>query len=147
MSWLNRNSNALQALAALFTAAIAIVALIGIKFQVDASYRVQREQSAKEIYRELLNISIANPDFAAPNFCALMQSPKFAAYESYVDYLLYTAEQVIDMDASWSSTMEGHLEAHADYICSSNANEENTAGVEALLASFRSHACKAASKC
>jgi hypothetical protein len=137
MNWLDRNSSALQAIAAIVTAIVAMVALIGIKFQVDASYRVQREQSAKEIYRELLNISIANPDFAAPNFCVLKQSPKFLAYESYVDYVLYTAEQVIDMDGSWSSTIESHLEVHANYICSSDATEENSPAVEALLESFR----------
>jgi hypothetical protein len=58
MSWLNCNSNALQTIAAIIAALVAIVALIGIKFQVDASYRVQ---SANEIYRELLNISVAKP--------------------------------------------------------------------------------------
>jgi hypothetical protein len=147
MNWLNRNSSALQALAALLTVAVAIVALIGVKLQVDASYRVQQEQSAKEIYRELLNISIANPDFATPDYCALKQSPKFPAYESYVDYVLYTAEQVIDMDAAWSSTMEGHLEAHADYLCSNEADGENAPSVEALLKSFRSRGCKTVSTC
>ena len=68
MNWLSRNSSALQALAAVFTVLIAVVALIGVKVQVDASYRVQREQSAKEIYRELLNLSIANPDLTEPNY-------------------------------------------------------------------------------
>jgi hypothetical protein len=147
MSWLNRNSNALQAIAAIVTAVVAFVALIGIKFQVDASYRVQREQSAKEIYRELLNLSIANPDFAAPNYCALKQSPKFPAYESYVDYLLYTAEQVIDMNDSWLPTMEEHLEVHADYLCSSEADGDNSLPVEGLLNSFRIRACKMTSSC
>ena len=90
MNWFERNSKGLQAIAAIITAAAAIIALIGVKLQVDASYRVQREQSAKEIYRELLNLSIANPDFVAPNYCTLKQSPKFPAYESYVDYVLYT---------------------------------------------------------
>ncbi len=147
MNWLNRNSNGLQAIAAIVTAAVAIIALVGVKLQVDASYRVQREQSAKEIYRELLNLSIANPDFTAPNYCALKQSPKFPAYESYVDYVLYTAEQVIDMDASWSSTIETHLEAHADYICSGKINGEHAEAVEALLTSFKAHACKTVPTC
>jgi hypothetical protein len=147
MNWLQRNSDALQAIAAIVTAAVAIVALIGIKFQVDASYRVQREQSAKEIYRELLNLSIANPDFAAPDYCALKQSPKFPAYESFVDYVLYTAEQVIDMDLSWSATIEAHLEAHADYICSSETNGQYAPAVEALLNSFKAHSCKTVTAC
>jgi hypothetical protein len=147
MNWLTRNSSALQALAALLTSAVAIVALIGVKFQIDASYRVQREQSAKEIYRELLNLSIANPDLAEPNYCALKQSPRFASYESYVDYVLYTAEQVVDMDASWSSTIEAHLESHADYLCAKSTGGENSPAVESLLNSFKSRACKSATTC
>ena len=147
MNWFECHSKGLQAIAAIITAAAAIVALVGVKLQVDATYRVQREQSAKEIYRELLNLSIANPDFVAPDYCTLKQSPKFPAYESYVDYVLYTAEQVIDMDASWSATIEAHLDAHADYICSNDATGENSPAVEALLETFRVRACKKVSKC
>ena len=147
MNWLSRNSSALQALAAVFTVLIAVVALIGVKVQVDASYRVQREQSAKEIYRELLNLSIANPDLTEPNYCALKQTPRYPAYESYVDYLLYTAEQVIDMDPSWSTTMEQHLQAHADYLCSRHEDGGNPPAVEALLTSFKGRACKVAVAC
>jgi len=147
MAWLARNSSALQALAALLTVAVAIAALIGIKLQIDASYRVQREQSAKEIYRELLNISIANPDLAAPDYCALKKSPRFSAYQAYVDYVLYTAEQVIDMDDSWTLTIERQLESHSAYLCSDDAPDENAPAVEALLKSFRSHACKTQAAC
>lgn len=147
MNWLERHSKAIQALAAIITAALAMLALGGVKLQVDASYRVQREQSAKEIYRELLNISIANPDYATPDYCALRQSAKFAGYESYVDYVLYTAEQVIEMDANWASTMEQNLEAHVDYLCSAEVGEENTPAVKALLSSFKNRACKAKTTC
>jgi hypothetical protein len=147
MNWLEHYSKAIQSLAAIITAAVAVLALVGVKLQVDASYRVQREQSAKEIYRELLNLSISNPDYAAPDYCALKQSPKFAGYESYVDYVLYTAEQVIDMDAGWSSTMEQHLREHAGYLCSAETIDENGPAVDALLQSFRTNNCKAATAC
>ena len=147
MNWLEKHSKAIQAVAAIVTAAVAVLALVGVKLQVDASYRVQREQSAKEIYRELLNISIANPDYAAPDYCALKQSAKSAGYESYVDYVLYTAEQVIDMDAGWSGTMEQHLQEHADYLCSREETGDYAPAVEVLLQSFKKKNCKAATGC
>ncbi len=147
MNWLNRNSNGLQAIAAIITAAVAIIALVGIKLQVDTSYRVQREQSAKEIYRELLNLSIANPDLATPNYCVLEKSSRFPSYESFVDYVLYTAEQVMEMDASWSATMEQHLEAHRDYLCTAETTGGNAPAVEAMLQSFKSRACKTVTSC
>jgi hypothetical protein len=147
MNWLDHNSDAIQTLAAIVTAAVAILALIGVKLQVDTSYQIQREQSAKEIYRELLNLSIANPDLAEPNYCTLTQSPRFASYVSYVDYVLYTAEQVIEMDTSWASTMKQHLEAHADYLCSADISGEYTSAVEALLNSFKNQACTAKTSC
>jgi hypothetical protein len=127
--------------------AVTIVTLIGVKFQVDSSYRLQREQSAKEIYRELLNISIANPDFVAPDYCALKQSPKFPAYESYVDYVLYTAEQVIDMDANWSTTMEQHLVVHSEHLCSVPNIQEQPLSVQGLLKEFALNHCAVKPKC
>jgi hypothetical protein len=147
MNWLNRNSAALQALAALMTVAVAVVALVGVKLQVDASYRVQREQSAKEIYREFLNLSITNPDLAEPNYCALSKTPKLPAYESFVTYLLYTAEQVIDMDESWAATMQQHLEVHRDYLCLAHPGEENPEALQKLLTTFKSQNCKQVSAC
>ena len=147
MNWLGRNSNAVQALSAILTALVATAALIGVKYQIDASYRVQREQSAKEIYREMLNISIANPDYASPDFCALKQSPKLAAYESYVEYVLYTAEQVLEMDPGWAATFEGHLESHADYICSTKEWSAHATDVQALVTTFRARHCKAEPAC
>jgi hypothetical protein len=53
------------------------------------------------------------------------------------------------MDATWASTINAHLEAHAGYICSKDANDENenAPAVEALLKSYKARACKAVSQC
>lgn len=147
MNWWERNSGAVQAIGAVITALVAVLALIGVKFQVDASYVVQREQSAKEIYREFLNITIANPDFAAPDHCALERSPRNASYEAYVSYLLYTAEQVIDMDASWAATMESHMQDHKSYFCSAKDEHDLPADVEALFQSFKEKNCSSVQQC
>ncbi len=112
MNWLARHSPALQALGNLVTALVAVAALIGVKLQVDTAYSVQREQSAKEIYREFLNISITNPDLAQPNYCSLSKSPRAPAYDAYVEYLLYTAEQVMQTNADWGPVFETQMELH-----------------------------------
>jgi hypothetical protein len=147
MNWLEKHSTTLQALASLLTVIIAIAALIGVKYQVDASFQVQREQSAKEIYREYLNISISNPDYVSPDYCALKKSNKWPAYTSYVEYTLYTAEQVLDMDPNWSETFKANLEDHQDYICSIEDWSGYSKAVEALATRFRAEHCKEKPPC
>jgi hypothetical protein len=49
MRWLNAHAGALQGAAAVATAVIALAALSGVRYQVDASARLAREQSARDI--------------------------------------------------------------------------------------------------
>ena len=141
MDWFNRHGAAIQGVSALITALAAVIALVAVKIQIDAASRIQREQSAKEIYREFLNLSMANPDFARPDYCALKASPKMAGYEAYVDYLLYTGEQVLQMDAQWQSVVEDHLERHKDYVCSIGDWSGYSDDVEKLVAKFKEANC------
>jgi hypothetical protein len=62
--------------------------LIGIKVQIDANARQQQEQSARDIYREFLNLSISKPEFADPDYCAIKGRSNAGAYENYVEYML-----------------------------------------------------------
>jgi hypothetical protein len=142
MKWFERNSAALQAAGSIVTAFVAVAALAGVKMQVDASYAVQREQSAKEIYREFLNISIANPDFADPGSGALKATPRAAAYASYVEYMLYTAEQVLQASPDWKSVFEGHMEMHAEFLCAIEDWNGYADSVESLARAFKANRCK-----
>lgn len=117
MLWLKRHSEALQAMGALLTAAIAVIALIAVKYQVDASARIQREQSARDIYREFLSLSVANPDLAAPDYCAVTSGPREASYFSYVDYMLYAAEQSLALDPGLSVNFTHYLQNHPVALC------------------------------
>ena len=72
--WLERNAKALQAVAAIVTAFAALAALIGIKVQIDANMKQQQVQSARDIYREFLNLSISKPEFAQPDYCTIKDS-------------------------------------------------------------------------
>ncbi len=117
MRWLTRHSEAVQAMGALLTAVIAVIALVAVKYQVDAAARLQREQSARDIYREFLSLSVANPDLAAPDFCPITTGPREASYYAYFDYMLYAAEQSLSLDPGLSVNFAHYLQNHPDALC------------------------------
>lgn len=142
MGWLDRHANAVGALSTLLTAIIALGALVAVKIQIDAADQIQKEQSAKEIFREYLNLSIQKPNLAAPDYCALRTSPELPAYQAFVEYLLYAGEQLIEMDADWSAAIDAELGAHTTYLCSPEHETANyTAEVQRLLERFKVDAC------
>jgi hypothetical protein len=149
MEFLNRNAGAIQAIGAILTVVLALGALIGVKVQIDAADRIQRSQSARDIYREYLNLSIANPKFSQPDYCALHRSPDAAAYESYVSYLLYSAEQLLAVDGEWGSVLLTDLEPHAAFVCDMDERDVNTHtdAVQSLIIDLRQKACAKVTPC
>ncbi len=146
IDWLERHAAAVQAVATVVTMLVAVAALIGVKVQIDASARVQREQSARDIYREFLNLSVSRPEFARPDYCAIAGSPAEPAYEAYVDYLLYTAEQAIAADPAWRRGFARQLASHRDYICATNDWSDYDDAIIALIAAEQRH-CAAIDRC
>jgi hypothetical protein len=142
MRWLKANSAALQALGAVLTALIALAALVGVKLQVDAGERQSRVQSARDIYREFLNLSIARPELADPDHCAIPGSSLEAPYENYLEYALYTAEQLRTVSPEWDATMLDHLAPHRAAICEQADWTDDTPGVQALVAQFKARECQ-----
>lgn len=116
MSWLRKNAPSIEALAALITALVAVAALIGVKLQLDAQERLQQAQSARDIYREFLALSIQHPQFAEPDTCALPDDQR-PAYEAYAEYMFYTAEQVLGQTPDWAGVFEDTFSTHTQYIC------------------------------
>ena len=147
MNWLQTHSKAIQALAGIITAILALMALIGVKMQIDASFASQREQSARDIYREFLNVSISNPDYSQPDFCTLASGPKRNAYESYVDYLFYAAEQSLEMDPDLKPVFTSHLEAHTAYLCSQDSPTDYQGLTKTMLDEFKRAKCESAPVC
>lgn len=148
LGWFEKHSQAISAISAALTALLAFAAIIGVKVQIDGAARIQQEQSARDIYREFLNLSVQKPEFAAPDHCAIARSPQAAAYHAFVDYLLYTGEQAIAADPSWTATIEDALEPHAAYLCELD-NTETTPDpdIAALVARIRHTRCAAVSPC
>lgn len=140
--WLETRAKALQALAAIVTMIAAIAALVGVKVQIDANARQQREQSARDIYREYLNLSIARPEFSNPDYCAIRSSDSEGAYEDYVEYQLYTAEQVLAAMPDWEQTLAARLEPHRELLCSENDWSDEVPEVQNMIRTFRAKHCK-----
>lgn len=145
--WLDAHVGAIQALAAILTVVLALGALIGVKLQIDASARIAAAQSARDIYREFLNLSISRPELANPDYCALIGSPQEGAYENYVEYMLYAAEQTIAADANWRPTFQSTMAGHQDYICSIKDWSGYSDEVRAIATEFRAAHCSKVRVC
>lgn len=142
IAWLEKNGNAVQAITGLITMLIAIAALVGVKVQIDASERIQQAQSARDIYREYLNLSISKPEFATPDVCAMKDAKERGAYDNYVQYMLYAGEQILSVDPEWEPTMRAHLEPHKETLCGDESWGGDTPEVRALVSKFRAQSCK-----
>lgn len=148
MSWIKQNSKLIEALAASTTALVAVAALIGVKFQLDANEALQKAQSARDAYRAHLTIAITHPNFAQPvNGCALLGTDTGGGYQAFVEHLLYSAEQMLEVEEGWESTFNHHLGLHADYMCSVHGPDGDTFEMIKLLASYRQNHCPSEPKC
>lgn len=140
--WIETRAKALQAMAAIVTMTAAVAALVGVKVQIDANARQQRKQSARDIYREYLNLSISKPDFSNPDYCALSGTAIKGAYEDYVEYLLYTSEQVLSAMPDWEPTLSARLVSHKELLCGETDWSEETPAVRTMIGRFKAKQCK-----
>jgi hypothetical protein len=150
MGWLKTHAEAIGAAGAIVMALAAVAAAILVPMQIAANDRTSREQAAREIYREFLNITIQRPDLADPAACAPADPARARAYEAYVDYLLYTAEQVLDLSQDeWEETIAARLAPHRPYLCRFDADDlaTMTAPVAALVRSVATGCEGAPSPC
>jgi hypothetical protein len=141
IGWFDKHGNAVQGIAAIATALIAFSALIGVKVQIDAAAKTQQEQSARDIYREFLNLSISKPEFSEPNYCEIKGGSQEAAYKNYVDYLLYTSEQMLSVSPEWEGTLSEHLSAHEQYLCGVTDWSDYPENVAAMVKGVKSKVC------
>jgi hypothetical protein len=146
MGGLARHAAALGALSAVITALAAVLALIVIPWQLAATDRIQRGQTAREIYREFLALTVNRPELAVADWCAIRDTRDGAAYEAYVDYLLYTAEQALDTGPDWQAPMREHLADHLPFLCSQPDLSQFSDPLAALLTDLRK-GCAAVPAC
>ena len=76
-----------------------------------------------------------------------MQGDEAGSYEAFVDHLLYSAEQMLNVEAGWDYTFLTALQQHAVYICGSEADLADEEAVERLLGEFKASHCYSVSPC
>jgi hypothetical protein len=134
-SWINRNGQGLSALFAAF-------AVAGILYQVHASEQAQRAQSARNIYREFVALTISRPELALTEWSDALPPERKIAYEAYVEYLLYTSEQVIAADEDWSGPMKAWLCDHTAFLASRRILSGYTMEVQRLIKGVNDGGCR-----
>ena len=146
LGWLKRHSEALEGLGGLATAFATVTALIVIPYQISQSDRIQRDQTAREIYREFLNLTVQKPELAHADFCVFKDTNQTTAYAAYVEYLLYTSEQMIDSSPEWRAPMASYLEDHMAYLCSAGVLDAQSPDIGDLMADLEL-SCEAQPSC
>ncbi len=147
MNWLRANGEALQGIGSILTAFLALLALVGVKIQVDAQAKVASAQAAREIYREFLTLSVAHPDLADPGDCPAFSDKGAVEYAFYFEHMLYTAEEVIAADATWSESFDHIFENHGANLCETKDWAGYTPAVQALIARVSLDICPRREAC
>ncbi len=147
MAWLRHNGEALQGIGSILTAFLAILALVGVKIQVDAQQDVASAQAGREIYREFLTLSVANPTLADPGNCPDLSDEDVVKYAFYLEHTLYTAEEVIAADEGWALSFDHILENHGAALCESKDWGGYSPAVQSLIARVSLDICPKRAPC
>lgn len=148
MSWFKRNAESIEAIAALITAFVAILALVGVKLQIDASHQQTLEQGARDLYREHLALSLQHPQYSDPGQCPIFDADEQTAYAAYVTHLIYTAEETSAADPSWVPVMSDALSLHAAFICDTIGSDQSlTDPVSRMLSKIAVTTCAELADC
>ena len=146
--WLKRNADAVEAGSAALTAVVAVLALVGVVWQVRAASDIQAQQSARDAYRNHLALAVTVPDLAEPaDVCAVMTGKQAPAYDAFVSHLLYAAEQMLDQSPEWETQFRRDLEPHLAYLCANSAEILTDGALFDLLARITAEDCPDAPKC
>jgi len=127
----------LNAVAASVTAGVAFVALCVAIWQVSVTKREARLTLAKSLYKDYLALAMQNPCFSSPSYPKSAprlkefstDRDKYEQYEFFVSYLLFAAEEILDLvgtsSPEWHATLASQLRYHALYLQSADLQESH----------------------
>lgn len=147
MHWLRRNSEVLDAIGSFLTVFIAVAAIVAVKWQIDATDQTERQQSARDIYREHLALAIQYPTIALVDYCDLPDEPSRLAYSAYAEHFFYTAEQLIELGDHWKHTISESLGEQESYLCSRNKWDDYPEDILTLIRAVQEERCSAIVAC
>jgi len=111
-------------LATIVTAVVAVLALVGVMWQVRIGRLSQREATASALYGHYLSLAVQHPNLAS---ASIEIPPKdtlnetFESYEWFVSLMLHAFEQILELtegDEAWRGAIAAQIKYHDDYLLS-----------------------------
>ena len=109
-------------LAQMAQAAVALLGVVAILFQINEIRSSNRAASARQVFLGFTDLAFKNPRFAAPDYDAIKAGPRDlqVQYESFVSYFLYSCEEAITAFADkreWVASCDYDLKPHLPFLC------------------------------
>jgi hypothetical protein len=87
-----------------------------------------REITARQFFRQHLELAIKNPRLATPDYQAIKKegAASFAQYGFFVEHLLFTCDEILTAfgnDPDWRAACVAHVTPHANYLCEEIADK------------------------
>jgi hypothetical protein len=106
--------------------ALAALGLCATAIQVHRNRTSQRENTAKSIYRDYLQMAVNDPLLADGDFQKITTSNGLEKYRWFVSYLLWACEEIIEFapkDEIWDRDVRQQIGYHRQYLLSSEFKE------------------------
>lgn len=109
-------------LAQMAQAAVALLGLAAILFQINEIRSNNRAASARQAFLGYTDLAFKNPRFAQPDYDAIKAAGRDqqVQYESFVSYFLYACEEAIAAFADkreWQASCDYDLKPHLPFLC------------------------------
>ena len=126
LDWIWTNSGKLAELATVIAAVVAIVAIFFGWRQFTAQVHLQREATAKSIFRDYLMAAVDYPRFASPHLCEIDykketfdgEAETYQRYTWFVSVLLLASDQILQIKPTetWMRSIKVQLAYHWRYL-------------------------------
>ena len=109
-------------LAQMAQAAVALLGVVAILFQINDIRANNRAASARQAFLGYTDLAFKNPKFSQPNYDTIKtgSSDDRVQYESFVSYFLYACEEAIAAFAGrpeWLASCNYDLKPHLPFLC------------------------------
>ena len=117
------------------TAVLALVALLGVFYQVAEGRKAQREATASQLYASYLTLAVEYPRLAGAEV-KKHELEEYERYEWFVSVMLHACEQILELtqgDTAWRKTILSQFIYHKDYLAEEFDPEEYSNEVGKLV--------------
>jgi hypothetical protein len=115
-------------LAQMAQAAVALLGVVAIRFQINDIRANNRAASARQAFLGYTDLAFKNPKFSQPSYDTIKTGSRDdrVQYESFVSYFLYACEEAIAAFAGrpeWLASCNYDLKPHLPFLCEKNSVE------------------------